>query len=226
MRATRRAENSSPDGAKRNPGTSDPHCASLHAGYGQPALHSAANAPRPGATGCRATLQFFLRPREGGGAPTGASFWDPRDQNQGLHPGPSARPAFVLLNAGRLSALHRGVLSLAPFFRARFANAGSGPVPQGPWPRPGTCAGISNHATDGSATTRVSDRSTSSTSTTADPGNRRGRTRTRPPKDPGLPPGPWAPHPLHLRTSSGRRPSGASEINTIIIFLFSNVNNN
>ena len=114
---------------------------------------------------------------------------------------PPTRPAFDLLNAGRLSALHRDVLSLAPFFRAR-----------------------SRMRDLAVAITHLADRSTSSTSTTADPGNRRGRTMTRPPKDPGCP-GPWAPHPLHLRTSSGRTPLWHERDNQHYAFLFCPVNN-
>ena len=159
------------------------------------ALHSdshrqaadAANAPLPGATGCRATLRPFFYPCEGGRAPRGASSWDPRDQNQGLH----LRP----VHAARIRLAECGSPIGAPPRRLKSGTVLPGPVREGGvgpcsartlaetwglrrYPEP--CHGWQCH-------NAVSNRSTSSTSTTADPGNRRGRTMTRPPKDPGCP---------------------------------------
>ncbi len=170
----------------------------------QPALHSdslvkqpdAANAPPPGATGCRATLRLFLRPCEGGRAPRGASSWDPRDQNRGFH----LRP----VHAARIRLAECGSPIGAP---PRCLKSGT--VLPGPVAKAGS--GRRHHPSP--------DRSTSSTSTTADPGNRRGRTMTRPPKGPGCP-GPLGTAPAPSSNVFRKTPLGTSGIISIMHFGF------
>ena len=129
----------------------------------------------------------FLRPCEGGRAPRGASSWDPRDQNRGLHLRPVHAARIRLAECGSPIGAPPRCLKSGTVLPGPAAIAGSASCSARTLARPGACAGISTNSADGSCHHPYCDRSTSSTSTTADPGNRRGRTMTRPPKDPGCP---------------------------------------
>ena len=142
-----------------------------------------------------------LSPREGGRAPRGASFWDPRDQNRGFHLGPVHTARIRLVECGSPIGAPPRCLKSGTVLPGPFAQAGSG---RRHHPSP--------------------DRSTSSTSTTADPGNRRGRTMTRPPKGPGCP-GPVGTAPAPSPNVFRKTPLWHERDNPYYAFWFSIVKN-
>ncbi len=163
---------------------------------------------------------FFLRPCEGGRAPRGASSWDPRDQNRGFHLRPVHAARIRLAECGSpIGAPPRCLKSgtvlpgsgrdcgIRLLFREDLGETWGLRRYLEPIPRMAGC----HHPSP--------DRSTSSTSTTADPGNRRGRTMTRPPKDPGCP-GPLGTAPAPSPNVFRKTPLWRERDNQYYAFLF------